>query len=162
MLFEMARALRSLSLADWAVGEARREANRYILGQPHRADGGAADGGKRKRQQEGFVLPSDINAISMAAAIRGELLSRRADRMKLRKDTPVPLVAASRGRVVVPEAVMLVLGCGDAAYGERVLRRLIDDQRRRCVVNRLTLIRGYCLHGKAFPSATAVRPIAAT
>jgi hypothetical protein len=131
MLFEMAKALRALSPAQ-AIAEARRQANRYVVaGYPHRAAGGGAGGGKRKSEPEGFVLPPDITAVSMAGAIRRELLSRGISADELPADTPTPFVAASRGRVVVPEAVMRVLGYGDAAYGERVLQRLIGDQRRR-------------------------------
>jgi hypothetical protein len=135
MLFEMAKALRALSPADRAIAEARRAARSYVVaGYPNRAAGGAAGGGSRKGEPEGFVLPPSTNAIAIAGAIRRELLARGASANKLPAGTPTPFVASADGRAIVPRKVVLALGEGDIRCGERVLQRLFNAA-TRCATN---------------------------
>jgi hypothetical protein len=134
MFNEIGKALASLSPTTRALEEVHRQARRYLVpgARPHHAAGGRAAGDSRSAQPlpEGFPLPRDVIALVMAGAIRRELLG--PSRSKLPKGTPVPfVVAAGRGRAVVPRKVVLWLGNGDAGIGELVLERLVDSIRTR-------------------------------
>jgi hypothetical protein len=120
----MAATLRSLTKSPItsALDQARRMAKQHL-----NAGGGVADavGGG----DEGVVLPANIDTGAITAAISAAL-GARSGRPRGQPSSDM-LVQRRDGRLVVRLDYIERLGDGDLARGERILVRLIDDQRRR-------------------------------
>ena len=129
MLFEMARALRSLTRSPIAsaLHSARHMARPFRFEEggvvPHegRVDGQNDDGD--------FLLPADVDPMDVALAIDQKL---RDGRTRSLGDDPMMLLERrAGGRVVVAGNHLLRLGDGDFAKGKRFISALIARIRHR-------------------------------
>jgi hypothetical protein len=113
------RALMAGSPITTALHEARRMAQQY------RERGGAAV--LAKAGAAGFVMPSEVDAVALVAAIEATLRTGSiagSDRSSARLNL---LERRSDGQLVVPRIVLERLGTGDAACGEKVLKHLMNE-----------------------------------
>ena len=128
MLFEMARALRSLTRSpiESALHSARHMARPFRFEEggvvPHegRVDGQNDDGD--------FLLPADVDPMDVALAIDQKL---RDGRTRSLGDDPMMLLERrAGGRIVVGGHHLLRLGDGDFAKGKQFMHGLVAQLRR--------------------------------
>jgi hypothetical protein len=135
MLFEMARALRSLtSPLTSALHTARRMARPL-----HFEEGGTvpthdADG---RHDHDAFPLPPDIQEEEVVSAIRDWLQAKRFSAPKRNSGAVSSLKTTADGKVFVPADVVLLLGDGAADRGKQVMEKIVNEVRHRRVLNRL-------------------------
>ena len=129
MLFEMARALRSLTRSpiESALHSARHMARPFRFEEggvvPHegRVDGQNDDGD--------FLLPADVDPMDVALAIDQKL---RDGRTRSLGDDPMMLLERrAGGRIVVAGHHLLRLGDGNFAMGRQFMHSLIARIRHR-------------------------------
>jgi hypothetical protein len=125
MLFELARSLRSLTRSPLtsALNEAHKMARRYLesggpAGSTHRGASG------HTITQE-FVLPTDIEPVAFAKALRAKLGDGATD------DDLYPLERKLGGRLVLRGRHILTLGEGRADKGHAFLNGLLKDLRTK-------------------------------
>jgi hypothetical protein len=130
MLFEMARALRSLtSPLTAALHEAHKMTRPF-----HFEEGGAVphEGRVVDRNDDGdFLLPPDVDPMVVALAIDEKLRDGQAPRAGLGHDPTIVLERRAGGRIVVAGHHLLRLGDGNFAKGKRFMHGLIAKLRRR-------------------------------
>jgi hypothetical protein len=128
MLFEMARALRSLTRSpiESALHSARHMARPFRFEEggvvPHegRVDGQNDDGD--------FLLPADVDPMDVALAIDQKLCDGRT--RSLGDDPMMLLERRAGGRIVVGGHHLLRLGDGDFAKGKQFMHGLVAQLRR--------------------------------
>ena len=131
MLFEMARALRSLTRSP--ITSALHEARRMARPRFHFEEGGVVphEGRVEDRDDEGdFLLSPDLDPMAVALAIDEKL--RDARKAAGLGDDPMQLLERrAGGRVVVAGHHLLRLGDGNFAKGKRFMHSLIARIRHR-------------------------------
>ena len=113
MLFEMARALRSLTRSP--ITSALHEARRMARPHFHFEEGGVVphEGRVEDRDDEGdFLLPPDVDPMAVALAIDEKLRGGRTAQPGIGDDPMQLLERRAGGRVVVPASRLLRLGDG--------------------------------------------------
>jgi hypothetical protein len=130
MLFEMARALRSLTCSpiESALHSARHMARPFRF-----EEGGVVPHEGRVEDQsddEDFLLPADVDPITVALAL-DEKLRHGQTTPGLGDDPMMLLERRSGGRIVVGGHHLLRLGDGNFAKGKRFMRSLIARIRHR-------------------------------
>jgi hypothetical protein len=129
MLFEMARALRSLtSPLTSALHEARRMARHHL----HFEDGGTVphEGRVVEQNDDGdFILPPDVDLMQVALAIDAKLRDGQAI-PGLGHDPTIVLERRAGGRIAVGGHHLLRLGDGNFAKGKRFMHGLVAKLRR--------------------------------
>ena len=129
MLFEMARALRSLtSPLTSALHQARRMARPHL----HFEEGGAVPHQGRVVEEpieQDFMLPPDVDPILVAFAIDEKLRNGRKS-AGFGDDPMRHLERGAGGRVVVPAFRLLPLGDGRYDRGRQFMHGLIASLRR--------------------------------
>jgi hypothetical protein len=130
MLFEMARALRSLTRSpiESALHSARHMARPFRF-----EEGGVVPHEGRVEDQsddEDFLLPADVDPITVALAL-DEKLRHGQTTPGLGDDPMMLLERRSGGRIVVGGHHLLRLGDGNFAKGKRFMRSLIARIRHR-------------------------------
>lgn len=137
MLFEMARALRSLtSPLTSALHQARRMARPHL----HFEDGGTVSTNVRPddpNNKDAFVVPPDVPEQEVRSAIQDWLRANRFSMPKRSNGPALLLKTTADGRVFVPADVVLLLGDGVADRGKRVLEKIVNETRHRRVLSRL-------------------------
>jgi hypothetical protein len=132
MLFEMARALRSLtSPLTAALHEARRMARPPHL---HFEEGGAVphEGRVVDQNDDGdFLLPPDVDPMLVALDIDEKLRDGQAPPAGLGHDPTIVLERRAGGRIVVAGHHLLRLGDGRFDRGRQFMHNLIASIRRR-------------------------------
>jgi hypothetical protein len=132
MLFEMARALRSLTRSpiQSALHSARHMARPF-----HFEDGGVVvphEGRVEEGNDDGdFLLPSDLDPMVVALALDAKLRDGRTAQAGVGDDPMQLLERRAGGRVVVAGHHLLRLGDGDFAKGKRFMHSLIAKIRHR-------------------------------
>jgi len=130
MLFEMARALRSLTRSpiESALHSARHMARPFRF-----EEGGVVPHEGRVEEEnddEDFLLPADVDPMAVALALDEEL--RHGQTTPGLGDDPMMLLERrSGGRIVVGGHHLLRLGDGNFAKGKRFMRSLIARIRHR-------------------------------
>ena len=153
MLFEMARALRSLTRSP--ITSALHEARRMSRPHFHFEEGGAVakeGGADDPNNKDAFVLPLDVREQEVRSAIQDWLHANRFTRPKRSNDPVSLLKTTADGRVFVPAAVVLLLGDGVADRGKRVLEKIVNEIRHHRLLSRLA-------ETSAARNATAVRRV---
>ena len=130
MLFEMARALRSLTRSpiESALHSARHMARPF-----HFQEGGTVPTQGRVVEEpveQDFVLPPDLDPLVVAMAIEAKLRDGRTA-ASLGDDPMRRLERRAGGRIVVAGHHLLRLGDGNFAKGRQFMRGLITKLRRR-------------------------------
>src|SRR4051812_9998378 len=118
------RALTSGSPITAALDEARRMARRHLEA------GGAVLPAQGRKRSAGFLVPAEVDAVALAAAIERRLRANSNAGMGQSVSLLNVLERRPDGRVVVSRAVLERLGGGNADRGERFLARLISEMRR--------------------------------
>jgi len=131
MLFQMARALRSLTRSP--ITSALHEARR--MARPHFrfGEGGVVphEGRVEGRDDVGdFLLPPDVDPMLVALAIEEKLRDGRTA-AGLGDEPMRRLERRAGGRIVVAGQHLLRLGDGDFAKGKRFMHSVIAKIRRR-------------------------------
>ena len=113
------RALTSGSPITTALYEARRMARRHLDA------GGVATPVDGRKGSPGFLVPADVDARALAAAIGARLCA--GARMPPKRDNSRPdvLQTMPNGQLVVPRAIVERIGGGNADSGKRCLERLL-------------------------------------
>ena len=129
MLFEMARALRSLTRSP--IASALHEARRMARPHFHFEDGGVVPHEGRVENDDGdFLLPLDVDPMAIALAVDETLRDGR--KTPGLGDDPMQLLERrAGGRVVVAGHHLLRLGDGNFAKGKRFIHSLIARIRHR-------------------------------
>ena len=131
MLFEMARALRSLTRSP--ITSALHEARRMARPHFHFEEGGVVphEGRVEDQNDDGdFQLPLDVDPMAVALVINAKLRDGRT--MPGLGDDPMMLLERrAGGRIVVGGHHLLRLGDGNFAKGKRFMRSLIARIRHR-------------------------------
>ena len=130
MLFEMARALRSLTRSpiESALHSARHMARPFRF-----EEGGVVPHEGRVEDQsddEDFLLPADVDPITVALAL-DEKLRHGQTTPGLGDDPMMLLERRAGGRIVVGGHHLLRLGDGNFAKGKRFMHSLIATVRHR-------------------------------
>ena len=130
MLFEMARALRSLTRSpiESALHSARHMARPFRF-----EEGGVVPHEGRVEDQsddEDFLLPADVDPITVALAL-DEKLRHGQTTPGLGDDPMMLLERRAGGRIVVGGHHLLRLGDGNFANGKRFMHSLIARIRHR-------------------------------
>jgi len=130
MLFEMARALRSLTRSpiESALHSARHMARPFRF-----EEGGVVPHEGRVEEEnddEDFLLPADVDPMAVALAL-DEKLRHGQTTPGLGDDPMMLLERRSGGRIVVGGHHLLRLGDGNFAKGKRFMRSLIARIRYR-------------------------------
>ena len=129
MLFEMARALRSLTRSP--ITSALHEARRMARPHFHFKEGGIVphEGRVDGQNDDGdFLLPADVDPMDVALAIDQKL---RDGRTRSLGDDPMMLLERrAGGRIVVGGHHLLRLGDGDFAKGKQFMHGLVAQLRR--------------------------------
>jgi hypothetical protein len=132
MLFEMARALRSLTRSP--ITSALHEARRMARPNFRFEDGGVVvphEGRVEEENDDGdFLLPADVDPMAIALAMNEKLRDGRQT-PGLGDDPMMLLERRSGGRIVVGGHHLLRLGDGNFAKGKRFMRSLIARIRHR-------------------------------
>jgi hypothetical protein len=130
MLFEMARALRSLTRSpiESALHSARH------MARPFRFEEGGVvphEGRVEDQNDDGdFLLPADVDPMAVALAINEKL--RDGEIVPGLGDDPMMLLERrAGGRIVVGSHHLLRLGDGNFAKGKRFMHSLISRIRHR-------------------------------
>ena len=131
MLFEMARALRSLTRSpiESALHSARHMARPF-----HFQEGGTVPTQGRVVEEpveQDFVLPPDLDPLVVAMAIEAKLRGGRTAQPGLGDNPTTLLERRAGGRIVVAGHHLLRLGDGNFAKGRQFMRGLITKLRRR-------------------------------
>jgi hypothetical protein len=133
MLFGLAQSPRSLttSPAAAAISQAHRAARRRLEA------GGAAVAGQSKAVDDrddpaDFILPPDIDAALVEAAIQGKLGGGRLQ-AGLGKDALSVVERRAGGRIVLPARHLLRLGDGRYDLGRGYMRGIVNQIRARRV-----------------------------
>jgi len=130
MLFEMARALRSLTRSpiESALHSARH------MARPFRFEEGGVvphEGRVEDQNDDGdFLLPADVDPMAIALAIDEKLRDGRTT-PGLGEDPMMLLERRAGGRIVVGGHHLLRLGDGNFARGKRFMHGLIAKIRHR-------------------------------
>jgi hypothetical protein len=131
MLFEMARALRSLTRSP--ITSALHEARHMARPHFHFEEGGVVphEGRVEDQNDDGdFQLPLDVDPMAVALVINAKLRDGRT--MPGLGDDPMMLLERrAGGRIVVGGHHLLRLGDGNFAKGKRFMRSLIARIRHR-------------------------------
>ena len=131
MLFEMARALRSLTRSP--ITSALHEARRMARPHFHFEEGGVVphEGRVEDQNDDGdFQLPLDVDPMAVALVINAKLRDGRT--MPGLGDDPMMLLERrAGGRIVVGGHHLLRLGDGNFAKGKRFMHSLIARTRHR-------------------------------
>src|SRR3954454_7755183 len=129
-MFSLAPTLRALTFGSpitTAIREAHQMARRHL-------DRGGAASAKARLAPEGFLVPADIDAAALAAALAKAIQAKlpAGARMPPGRDTGRPdvLQRMPNGQLVVPRTVLVRIGGGNADNGRRFLERLINEMRR--------------------------------
>jgi hypothetical protein len=129
MLFEMARALRSLtSPLTAALHEAHKMTRPF-----HFDEGGIVphEGRVVDRNEDGdFPLPLDVDPMVVALAINAKLRDGQVPRAGLGHDPTIVLERRAGGRIVVAGHHLLRLGDGNFAKGREFMHGLVAKLRR--------------------------------
>ena len=131
MLFEMARALRSLTRSPItsALHEARRMARPF-----HFEEGGVVPHEGRveeRHREEDFLIPADVDPMAIALAVDEKLRGGRTAQPGISDDPMRRLERRAGGRIVVAGHHLLRLGDGEFAKGKRFMHSLIARIRSR-------------------------------
>jgi hypothetical protein len=139
MLFEMARALRSLtSPLTSALHQARRMARPHL----HFEDGGTVSTNVRpddRKDEHDFLLPFDVSEADVVSAIQDRLCAQRYSALKRRNGAIPSLKTTADARLFVPADVVLLLGDGAADRGKRVLEKIVKEVRHHRMLSRLPI-----------------------
>jgi len=131
MLFEMARALRSLTRSpiESALHSARH------MARPFRFEEGGVvphEGRVEDQNDNGdFLLPSDLDPMAVALALDAKLRGGRTAQAGIGEDPMQLLERRAGGRIVVAGHHLLRLGDGNFANGKRFMHSLIARIRHR-------------------------------
>ena len=132
MLFEMARALRSLTRSPIeSAFHAARSMARPRFGFE---EGGVVphEGRVEDQNDDGdFLLPSDVDSMAVALAIDAKLRDGKTAQPGIGDDPMQLLKRRAGGRIVVGGHHLLRLGDGDFAKGKRFMHSLIASIRHR-------------------------------
>ena len=132
MLFEMARALRSLTRSP--ITSALHEARRMARPHFHFEEGGIVphEGRVDGQNDDGdFVLPADVDPMAIALAIDEKLRNGRTAQPGIGEDPMAVLERRAGGRIAVPASRLLRLGDGRYDRGRQFMHSLIASLRRR-------------------------------
>ena len=131
MLFEMARALRSLTRSpiESALHSARH------MARPFRFEEGGVvphEGRVEDQNDNGdFLLPSDLDPMVVALAVDAKLRRGRTAQPGIGEDPMTVLERRAGGRIAVPASRLLRLGDGRYDRGRQYMHSLIASLRRR-------------------------------
>jgi len=131
MLFEMARALRSLTRSpiESALHSARH------MARPFRFEEGGVvphEGRVEEENDDGdFLLPSDLDPMVVALALDAKLRGGRTAQPGIGEDPMTVLERRAGGRIAVPSSRLLRLGDGRYDRGRHFMHGLIASLRRR-------------------------------
>jgi len=131
MLFEMARALRSLTRSP--ITSALHEARRMARPHFHFKEGGIVphEGRVDGQNDDGdFLLPADVDPMDVALAIHQKLRDGQTT-PGLGDDPMMLLERRAGGRIVVGGHHLLRLGDGNFAKGKRFMHSVIARIRHR-------------------------------
>src|ERR1051326_660702 len=131
MLFEMARALRSLTRSP--ITSALHEARRMARPHFHFEEGGIVphEGRVDGQNDDGdFVLPADVDPMAIALAIDEKLRNGRTAQPGIGEDPMAVLERRAGGRIAVPASRLLRLGDGRYDPGRQFMHSLIAWLRR--------------------------------
>ena len=126
MLFEMARALRSLTRSP--ITSALHEARRMARPHFHFEEGGIVphEGRVDGQNDDGdFVLPADVDPMAIALAIDEKLRNGRTAQPGIGEDPMAVLERRAGGRIAVPASRLLRLGDGRYDRGRQFMYSLI-------------------------------------
>jgi hypothetical protein len=132
MLFEMARALRSLTRSP--ITSALHEARRMARPHFHFEEGGVVPHEGRVEDQNDngdFLLPSDLDPMVVALALDAKLRGGKTAQSGVGDDPMQLLERRAGGRVVVPASRLLRLGDGRYDRGRQFMHGLVANLRRR-------------------------------
>ena len=132
MLFEMARALRSLTRSP--ITSALHEARRMARPHFHFEEGGVVphEGRVEDHDDEGdFLLPPGVDPMAVALAIDEKLRDGRTAQPGIGDDPMRRLERRAGGRIAVAGHHLLRLGDGNFAKGKRFMHSLIARLRQR-------------------------------
>ena len=126
MLFEMARALRSLTRSpiESALQSARHMARPHF----HFEEGGVVphEGRVEDQNDDGdFLLPSDLDPMVVALALDAKLRGGRTAQPGIGEDPMTVLERRAGGRIAVPASRLLRLGDGRYDRGRQFMYSLI-------------------------------------
>jgi hypothetical protein len=130
-MFNLAPTLHALTAGSpitTAIHEARRMARRHL------ETAGAAVSTGREPQSARFLVPADIDAVALVAAIEAKLRVSCDAALDRRNGLPNVLERSRDGRLVVPRGgrgVLERLGTGDATRAQQFLIRLMSEIRNR-------------------------------
>jgi hypothetical protein len=131
MLFEMARALRSLTRSpiESALHSARHMARPFRFEEggvvPH--EGRVED----QNDDEDFLLPADVDPMAVALAIDEKLRGGQTAEPGIGADPMTALERRAGVRIAVPASRLLRLGDGRYDRGRQYMHSLIASLRRR-------------------------------
>jgi hypothetical protein len=137
MLFEMARALRSLTRSpiESALHSARHMARPFRFEEGGAVKSQAA--ADNQHNDDDFVLPSDVREEEVLTEVQDRLRATRFSIPERSKGAISSLKTTADGRLFVPADVVLLLGDGAADRGKRVLEKIVNKIRQRRVLDRL-------------------------
>ena len=130
MLFEMARALRSLTRSP--ITSALHEARRMARPHFHFKEGGIVPHEGRVEDQSDhgdFLLPADVDPMAVALALAAKLRDGQTT-PGLGDDPMMLLERRAGGRIVVAGHHLLRLGDGNFAKGRQLMHTLVAKLRR--------------------------------
>jgi hypothetical protein len=133
MLREIGKSLIAASPLTAALGEANRMARRYL-----QQGGAAIANGADRDQRHGFVVPSDIDSVSISSVIEAKLRSMRNRSRSTGGATQVVLERGKDGRLFVPAEIVQRLGKGDDQRGRQWLDGAVRDIRGQRALMRAT------------------------
>jgi len=132
MLFEMARALRSLTRSP--ITSALHEARRMARPNFRFEEGGVVphEGRVEDQNDDGdFLLPADVDPMVVALALDAKLRGGRTAQPGIGEDPMTVLERRAGGRIAVPASRLLRLGDGRYDRGRQFMHSLIALLRRR-------------------------------